>query len=995
MNRLDHLLPSDEKIAMRVRITDEYGEALSGWSPWFDVASHEVACGVSRVIPTETPVPAAMRFPPTPPTRGTPGDLWADVILGKPDFAEISPNEVVPFSVFNPGGVVVDLSAEPQRAYVWDGGNSRILGIDIDSCYEDPGPCTADIVIGQPSGYDNSACNGDSGVQGYPVRATPSAETLCGIPDTSLSPWEEHTFVTMAVSPGGDLYVPDSHNNRVLRYDDPFETDQVADRVWGQADFAGASCNRGEPEPSADTLCFHSKTNRHYLNFYGNGTELDIDGNLWVVDGGNNRVLRFPFDPVTGEIATTSDLVLGQLDFESSEPGKTMDKLHAPSSARFDPSGRLLVVDSFNSRVQVFRPPFKNGMRASAEFGSQLFQPTAVEVDPINDGIWINDSGNHMIELWDWDGASVLKVIGKESFQPDIGECEEDHVTWSDDGVAVCPSGGNIGIDGDGRVLVPMFLDPSDVLRYTPQTTGPDAQGLGRPDKRLFYPPPSFNLRGSNGLKSVRGVAAWDDQLIACDISRLMFWNGIDSLTSGQSPDGIVGSESRRDLWEYYCGRIKADAAGRLWVLGFEGLDSISVYQLPLTEYSIPIHRIESRFSSFPLLGSRSRVSLGARIFGIAPIGSSEFLWLSDTDNHRVLRIRDPLTKPTVDVILGQLNTTGTECNRGEIPQVPQNHDGSAPHEDMLCYPGALSLDRFGNLFVSDHSLEVSGNFRLLMFPPDLTPTDNSKVIFAPAASQEMTMHGGQGQNLGARSLEFARIINSAHHEPFHVAAWEPAFDSANRMVVGFNSYVGGRFVAFYDDPVAQDAQPTGYLYDFASMPYAATFDYNNNLYVGDINRSRVLVYLNPFNHPPREPQQMTTATSTATTTPAIETPSPAYQITINSASPEPPDCLIVNSDDGYDRILTLRGENFPTELGNGSLQFLWIETGAVSNNFGHDLFGRNETRLFIDVRDYREFLWESDTKMTLAVRFVQHITSKPFSIWSPTFLLVRDASSC
>ena len=214
-------------------------------------------------------------------------------------------------------------------------------------------------------------------------------------------------------------------------------------------------------------------------------------------------------------------------------------------------------------------------------------------------------------------------------------------------------------------------------------------------------------------------------------------------------------------------------------------------------------------------------------------------------------------------------------------------------------------------------------------------------------------------------------------------------------MVVGFNSYIGGRFVSYYDDPLAQDARPTGFLYDFASMPYAAAFDYNNNLYVGDINRSRVLVYLNPFNHPRREPQQITTATSTATTTPSVDTPSPHYQITINSADPEPPDCLIMNSDDGYDRILTLRGENFPTELGNGSLQFLWVETGALSNNFGHDLFGRNETRMFIDVKDYRDFLWESDTKMTLAVRFVQHISSKPFSNWSPAFLLVRDASSC
>ena len=42
---------------------------------------------------------------------------------------------VVPFKVNNPTGVVVDRSVDPGRAYVWDSGNSRILGIDLATCY--------------------------------------------------------------------------------------------------------------------------------------------------------------------------------------------------------------------------------------------------------------------------------------------------------------------------------------------------------------------------------------------------------------------------------------------------------------------------------------------------------------------------------------------------------------------------------------------------------------------------------------------------------------------------------------------------------------------------------------------------------------------------------------------------------------------------------------------------------------------------------------------
>ena len=57
------------------------------------------------------------------------------------------------------------------------------------------------------------------------------------MPDISISVTEEHSFVTMAVDDEGALFVPDSFNNRVLKYDSPFETDSVADAVWGQTNY--------------------------------------------------------------------------------------------------------------------------------------------------------------------------------------------------------------------------------------------------------------------------------------------------------------------------------------------------------------------------------------------------------------------------------------------------------------------------------------------------------------------------------------------------------------------------------------------------------------------------------------------------------------------------------------------------------------------------------------------------------------------------------------
>ena len=100
--------------------------------------------GTSSVTVTPTPLPTSMPFNWQPiynenqsndsnsllsiPARGIIGDSWADVIIGQPGFGQITPNEVVGNKLFNPGGIYVDRSIQPNRVYVYDAGNSRVLG---------------------------------------------------------------------------------------------------------------------------------------------------------------------------------------------------------------------------------------------------------------------------------------------------------------------------------------------------------------------------------------------------------------------------------------------------------------------------------------------------------------------------------------------------------------------------------------------------------------------------------------------------------------------------------------------------------------------------------------------------------------------------------------------------------------------------------------------------------------------------------------------------
>ena len=909
--------------------------------------------------------------PSGPLVREKAGDYWADVIIGKPDFSEITPNEVVSFKVFHPGGVAVDRSVDPGLAYVWDAGNSRILGIDLAKCYAKESPCHADIVIGQPTLFDYAACNGDSGVQNFPRRQPASAATLCGLPAASTSPAEHPTFVNMVVDGTGNLYVPDSFNHRVLLYERPFETDSKADAVWGQQDFTGMSCNLGFPNrPTASSLCFHSLTNYDrrpaHDGWPASGVALDAAGNLWVADSGNNRVLRFPVNPDTGLARDTADLVLGQRDFQSNKPGAGLSNLFAPAAVRFDQWGRLYVADAYNGRILVFNPPFYSGMSARKTFGRAFLNPISLEMDPLRRGVWVSDLAAGTISLWNWPGNGVLNAIGNDPYQPQKSRI------WFE-GIGNAESGGGLGFDRNGNLLFSVGGSIHDVLRVPALLPDAGSWTAAQVDKRLFYPPGESNFMGNRGLRSGSGIATFSDQLIVSDYGRLMFWNGLQTLSNGKPADGVIGDVNYRQRWISCCGDIKADDVGRLWTLSVEGVSGfIDVYRLPLTNQSAPMHTLWTKEDSFPVLGTKTKLSFGRRMLGMTPVGDGKFLWLSDTDNHRVVRIRNPLSEPVVDVILGQETSDGDKCNRrGRIDPSDYSHAVlTNPSANMLCFPGDLSVDRMGNLWVSDHSLEISGNHRLLMFSVSLFPDNNSAVIFAPPATKVFETHGNTDSNLAVSSYGEAEIIDSPYFGEYRAATFEPAFDSQNRMVVGFNMYLGGRFVGVYDDPLGPSAEPTGYLNDLASMPVSAHFDEHDNLYIGDQNRSRVLVYWNPLNNPPPDSKRL-----------AI----------IRSISPARPFCVLRTSTQPHQRAATLIVDGLP-ESNDLALQIRKLAFSDVhTHSFDAGGVQRTGNRIVIDW--IWSWLLDQYDKTSVIIRVL--LNGEPVTDWSPSLAIADDAYIC
>ncbi len=178
----------------------------------------------------------------------------------------------------------------------------------------------------------------------------------------------------LAMDAAGNLYVVDAGNCRVLQYQPPFTTAMSASLVLGQPQFAYNSSNPCYDIGSAGTSGMITPA---YV-------AVDHQGNVWVTDENANRITEYVPPFTNGMVATTA---VGQVNLTDSyncnganltrqnpvPQAPTASVLCTPDGLAFDSTGNLWVVDSDNSRILQFVPPFVTGMAASLEIG----QPTA------------------------------------------------------------------------------------------------------------------------------------------------------------------------------------------------------------------------------------------------------------------------------------------------------------------------------------------------------------------------------------------------------------------------------------------------------------------------------------------------------------------------------------------------------------------------------------------------------------------------------------------
>jgi sugar lactone lactonase YvrE len=238
----------------------------------------------------------------------------------------------------------------------------------------------------------------------------------------AVSRFGENNPSAVGFDPSGNLWVSDQCNSRLLEFKRPFTTYMPASLVIGQPDFTSTStpdaCFTDPPPPTTSNVFY-----------YNDKFTFDKKGNLWIADGGNNRVLEFEPPFSTG---MAPSLVIGQPDFTSSSAAATQNGFNFPTEPAFDKSGDLWVADIGNNRVLEFKHPFHNGMSATRVIGQPNFTDSTcattrngtcsadgIAFDSSGD-LWVGDAfvNNRILEFRHpfTNGMNASVVIGQDSF---------------------------------------------------------------------------------------------------------------------------------------------------------------------------------------------------------------------------------------------------------------------------------------------------------------------------------------------------------------------------------------------------------------------------------------------------------------------------------------------------------------------------------------------------------------------------------------------------
>jgi uncharacterized protein (TIGR03437 family) len=657
--------------------------------------------------------------------------------------ASALPNLVEGRELFSPEGIALDNSVTPPILYVADTGNNRILAWQNALTFKNGQ--AADLVIGQQDKFHTFA-------QG------PSGTFSSGLAGPT----------GMTVDAGGNLYVVDTNNNRILRYPRPFANIPSAgqleqpDLVIGQQNLNSRAAN------------FSGAINDQGLNLAGSpwpvNIALDGQGNLWVTDGGNRRVLRFSSSDLSrgnaGE-AFHANLVLGQLDFNSNNlpaPSTTTaatvtNAFAFPVGVTFDPAGNLYVsdssADSTVSRVLVFKPPFTNTQSAA-----RLIAPVRTTQDSQDKTLMGTPSAIFFIP-----GSSKMGVV--DTFRSRV-LLFDSFDKWPDASASVSPLATAVFGQADFHQSFP---NAAPGVTYVP---APTASSLSAPFSAAYGNGELYIADTGNSRvivvpfsSSTSSLGAAATRLLGQDTFAMSAPNLIEgrefdfffSNTQGSTADAGLTVDFSGDTPHLYV----ADPYNNR-VLGFSDFRKVAAG----SKADIVLGQPDLSSGLCNVTGNRDAPSASSlcRPVGVVVDGNGD-LYVADSGNSRVLRFPAPFAhqgqSEQADLVLGQRNFTARVTD---------------PTSSTMSQPYGLAIANNNGLLVSD-----AVHNRVLFFPFTGNGTFRAGTDNGMAATKVLGSPDFNTPLVGNTDTTF----NSPHHIAVDNEARVYVADTTNNRIMVFD----------------------------------------------------------------------------------------------------------------------------------------------------------------------------------------------------------------
>ncbi len=340
------------------------------------------------------------------------------------------------------------------------------------------------------------------------------------------------------------IYIADHLNNRVLRFAYPVTTNMPsAEIVFGQVDFDSKRPNMGSTA-KANTLS----------SPYGVAV---YNGDLWVSDQSNNRILRYDNAHLITSNAPDANAVLGQSSFVTSLSGSDTSRTSTfyPRGLALDSNGNLFVtlygrrgINRFDKAKSKANGAPADGLLGRSSFSASLSKAYPPSADRIVDGLGmaVDKEGRLFVADWGYNrvlwfnnaaqkeiGASADGVLGQRDFVSNDTATSQTGL-FVPRGIAISPQGRLFVGDGfNNRVLIYNKAGHSG-------NGAPADYVIGQPDfvtKTYHY--------GAANMKNPTGLALTPDGHLFVthyDYSRVMIYIGTDD--SGPTSVSELPSDS-------------------------------------------------------------------------------------------------------------------------------------------------------------------------------------------------------------------------------------------------------------------------------------------------------------------------------------------------------------------------------------------------------------------------------------------------------------------